>query len=233
MMLAVSISMQAVTNQEYFLQGNQAYNAGDFEQAINAYNAIKQPNSAVWCNKGLAYHALSQDQEALYCWYQALEQEPGNIAYHINRCIAEQEVANPDRAHGLLTRAWSFMLRPLVYGMPLAIIQWLFIILLVLLVILGCRSSPVRIWGSIVIGIGIFLIGTLLAMRYYCTHAPYAIIAAQAPLFIGPDTSYYQNGQTTCPALVTIIETKPGWVYIKQGQNRNWVATSSIKLLHI
>jgi tetratricopeptide (TPR) repeat protein len=234
MLILFASGCAGVTQQEYFLRANKAYKMGKYQEALDNYMIIKDKGCAVWCNMGLCYQAQNQEQQALYCWYKALQQAPSlKIAYQINNLLVEQEVKNKNILVHKGAKQWMHYVRPLVYGMPLGIMQWAFILLLMMLLI-GSWYYHLRwvVVMMILISILSLLIGTLLSMRYYCMTSEYAIIAADAPLYIGPDTSYYKSGQTGCPALVRIVHTDNKWTYITHASRRNWVENTFLKSLN-
>lgn len=223
---------KGVTQQEYFLRGNKAYKMSNHQQALDNYCMINDKGCCVWGNMGLSYKAQNKEQEALYCWYKALQQASGlKIAYQINNFLCEQEM-DYSSVRTMRDKVWQRSLRPLVYGMPLGIVQWFFIITLVIIV-LGSWYYRIRSWFLLMIVLSILLLlsGTLLLMRYYCATCKYAIIAAQAPLHVGPGITYYKSGESVHPALVSIIDTHDQWTHIANASEHNWVENRFLKSL--
>lgn len=223
---------KGVTQQEYFLRGNKAYKMNHHQQALDNYCMINDKGCCVWGNMGLCYKAQNQEQQALYCWYKALQQASGlKIAYQINNFLSEQEMTYRP-AITFRDKVWQHFLRPLVYGMPLGIVQWFFIIVLIIIVVSSWYSrTPLIYILMVILSILLLLSGALLVMRYYCMTRKYAIIAAQAPLYVGPATSYYKNGESSHPALVSVIDTHDQWTHIARASEHNWVENRFLKSL--
>jgi hypothetical protein len=53
------------TDQETFLQANNAYSKKDFKQALYLYQHIENKGAAVWFNMGNCWYYLEQYAEAL------------------------------------------------------------------------------------------------------------------------------------------------------------------------
>jgi len=230
MLIFVVSGSKGITQQEYFLRGNKAYKMNNYQQALDNYLMINDKGCCVWGNMGLCYKAQDQKQDALFCWHKALQQASSfKIAYQINNLLLEQETQQSVKP---MEKYWLYYIRPFVFGMPLGLMQWLFIMILTMFFISSWYYAARWAFVSMtILGLLVVVIGVLLSMRYAGMTRTYAIIADQTPLYIGPDTSYYKSGQTQCPALVRIIQTKDHWTHITNRSEHHWVENRFLKSL--
>lgn len=83
--------------QEMFLQGNEAYNAGNFDEALNIYKGVEEAgmeSSALYYNMGNTYYKMREYAKSILYYEKALKLEPSNEDIQINLAIANKAIVD-------------------------------------------------------------------------------------------------------------------------------------------
>src|SRR5690606_37992350 len=91
--------MEAV--RESFNAGVQAYNAGDYEGAVESFNQARQQDAeqpALWANLGNSYSRLNRNEEALKAYEKAIELDPNNASFYRNVGSIHAQLGNAEEA---------------------------------------------------------------------------------------------------------------------------------------
>lgn len=113
--ILVLLTLPAVAQDTRFEEGNQAYDQGNYELAVEHYTAILeegQTSAGLHYNLGNAYYRLNDVANSIYHYEKALQLEPGdpdvlnNMQFAQNMRIDEIEEATPTQ----LEQRWNALL---------------------------------------------------------------------------------------------------------------------------
>lgn len=80
-----------------FFQGNEAYNAGNYDEAMNFYNAVEQSgveSPALYYNMGNTYYKMHEYAKSILYYEKALKLEPSNEDIQTNLAIANKAIVD-------------------------------------------------------------------------------------------------------------------------------------------
>ena len=101
MALAISVAgfaqLKSVAYDSWLVEGNAAYNEGNYEQAMVFYNQIEETgmeSAALYYNMGNTYYKMKSYPKAILYYEKALKLEPGNEDIRTNLEIANLAVVD-------------------------------------------------------------------------------------------------------------------------------------------
>jgi tetratricopeptide (TPR) repeat protein len=228
---------------EAMLAANRNYEAGQFDEAIAAYEAIVAAgisNSNVYYNLGNAYFKQGNLGRAILNYRRAYRLDPRDRDITFNLEIARAQTVDQLRVteEGILAdwvqiaEEWLTLSEAGI----LALVLW---VLICVLAILGIQVARLRRFSRISIAIlAIFLvIGVMsIANRFYAEQRfpPAVIVAQEVDVTSGPGTSeqYLVEFGLHAGAEVRIQESRPGWNRISlSGDLQGWVPNEAIELV--
>ena len=129
-LLLLAVAVMAGPQQQaetYYLEGNQAYQQGDYQKAIDAYNSILNlgfESGSVYYNLGNCYYKLKETGRAILNYERAKKLMPGDPDLKANMNLARLNVVDkivpqPKFILFRIVDAWVYLIhfKPLVWTM--------------------------------------------------------------------------------------------------------------------
>jgi tetratricopeptide (TPR) repeat protein len=213
------------SNQEFFLRGNKAYQAGKYEDALACYEQIPKKGDAVWHNMGNCCYHLNRFVDARLYWQRAQRS-----AGHDDYCALETQLGVLDVQTGdeeeTHQNGWLFWLRSHAASYSLLMIQlvtlaiWFFL----------CVAIKKHMHWSILLLLSILSIFFIwLSIDTQMRRSgSYAVSTEEIPLFVGPNNSYHQQGVIKQAHTVTITDEREGWYKIAYKGLAGWVQADKL-----
>jgi len=242
LLLAGVVSLaQSVSPAEAMRAGNQSYEAGQYQEAIDIYESMVAAgiqDSALFYNLGNAYFKRGDLGRAIlnYRKAQFLDPRDGDIVANLTIARAQtldrlEADDNPLANLVELAEEWLTLTEAAV----LALILWLLISLCLIVAILSRRFRRASLWTAGVVGL--FLIVGLLSManRYYVrqTSPPAVLVAPEVDVTSGPGGAdqYLVEFNLHAGAEVQLLESRPDWRRIALPGNdfQGWVPADSVE----
>jgi len=157
----VLVSLVSATPVEFYNQGNEAYEAADYEHALMLYDsaAVRLSNAYLYYNRGNTYFKLGEIGRAIADYLKAYVLDPydSDIAFNLSFARAYR----PDKALKLQNPLVKFLTRFLRF-LPLATVRMLTGVLFFLAIAALAMhfKGPSRFWIWIAIGLGIVCLWT-------------------------------------------------------------------------
>ena len=159
-----------------FQQGNQSYQAGEYQKAVEAYERILQlgkENWQVYYNVGNAYYKLQQPGKAILNYERALRLYPDNEDIRFNLELANLQITDripaPLRSDVLVWLDNTLQFISLESSAMLTLVSWL-ALFSGLIMILVSRKAKGQQWGRTLAwtaGVIFIVFGGLFAYQYY------------------------------------------------------------------
>lgn len=159
-----------------FQQGNQHYQAGEYQKAVHAYVSILQlgkENWQVYYNLGNAYYKLRQPGKAILNYERAARLHPDNEDIRFNLDLANLQITDripaPPRSIVLVWLDNALQFISLEGSASLALISWL-ALFAGLIMSLVSRKAKGQQWGRMLAwtaGVMFVCFGSLFAYQYY------------------------------------------------------------------
>ncbi|MGH7492409.1 MAG: tetratricopeptide repeat protein [bacterium] len=159
-----------------FQQGNQHYQAGEYQKAVEAYERILQlgkENWQVYYNLGNVYYKLRQPGKAILNYERALRLHPDNEDIRFNLDLTNLQITDripaPPRSVVLVWLDNALRLISLEGSAMLALISWL-ALFAGLTMSLVSRKAKGEQWGRMLAwtaGVLFLVFGSLFAYQYY------------------------------------------------------------------
>jgi hypothetical protein len=228
----------ADVSQDLFKQGNDAYAAGKFADAITAYESGQKQGLRSWAlsyNLGNAYYRSGQTGKAIVNYDRAFQLNPGrgDVVYNLN--LAATKAGDP-RVPSSALPALFWRLFYFFSANTLALMASLVLTLLAAGLIawfLGKWSPRTDLLG--LLGVLLGLLAIWLGVRIYLLEQPVAIVVVPtAEVRSGPNLSETANFIVPEGRRVLILEEQEpvsGWVEIGVPQEglKGWVPDTAVE----
>lgn len=230
--------MQAIPEEELFLQGNKYFLEGQFQKAREVYEKISKKNNVVWHNIGNCYHNEENYPKALVCWKRAqlganfeqlgelLEQE---------RLVLEKYNLNQN----------SFVMRQIrrvVLALPQLYIQIILLFAFILFLILFYQlylqkkkllqqlASMKKYFIFLILSI-VILIFLLMLRAQLIQEKQGVIMQENVSVHVGPEKSFHQKLTLPTGCMVQIVDEKQDMLKITCVQGSGWISSDSIEII--
>lgn len=226
--------------------GNQRYEAGDYAQAVEIYEAIIDAgveDSTLYYNLGNAYFKQDDLGGAVLNYRRAYRLDPRDSDINRNLRLARSQTQDKLDAtdDGSATNfieiveGWLTIREASV----LALTLWLLLCALAVVAILSPKARKVSLWGVFVVGvlllIGLISISNRLYNDYYYPGA--VVIAENVDVMSGPGGAdqYVVEFELHSGAEVTQLESRDRWrrVSLPGHDFQGWVSADSIELVNV
>lgn len=214
-----------------FVQGNEAYAAGDFAAARRLYHEAlaQQPDENAWFNLGNACFRLGETGEAALAYERALALSPGHAAAAENLRFVRQKT-------GARINERSWMERPFS-EVPPAVAPWI----AVAVAWLGFAWLGAALWrrtgrGGVIGGLLLVLLGGaygggLIWWRSVQRHEA-IVVAASADVRSEPSQSARSTASLPAGSRVRLVSSIGGWQYAELANGgRGWFSEKDVQLI--
>lgn len=218
--------MYGASNQEIFLRGNKAYKEGAYQEALECYEQIPQKGNAVWHNMGNCYYQLQRPVDACVHWQRAQR-----YAGYDDYCTLNTQMALLDAEDIVDTtvknqEGWLFWLRARTASYSLLAIQLIAILFwFSLFIAMRVRAH----WSAILLLLisSIFLVWVSIDMQTQRCRV-YAVTIEEAPVYVGPNLAYHQQGVVKHARSVILTDEREGWYKIAYKGLAGWVQADKL-----
>ena len=223
---------------ENFAKGNELYEAGDYQKAIESYGSVIAQgyhSTELYYNLGNAHYRNGEIGKAIWAYESALKIDPDHKdALHNLEFVNAQTVEKLDTSrHG-----FGHWLQGLVFSANVNFWTWLSIVLSVLfsvMAILFIRSQKRSVRNISMISAAIFAFGLVVSLVIGKNHETHlttrdngVVIVEQVKVLVSPledaDVSY-KLGEG---AKVNLVSEEKDWVQIDLNGNKGWVQKKNI-----
>jgi len=215
----------SATNQEIFLRGNKAYQEGAYEDALQWYEQIAKKGDAIWHNMGNCCYHLNRFVDARVYWERAQQH-----AFYDDYCALQTQLAVLDVQLGdqepQATPSWLYWIRSHTASYSLLMVQ----LLTLAIWFLFCIALKKRAhWGILIPLCVLSLFGIWLSIDMHNRRSGnYAVSIEEASLYVGPNSSYHQQGIIPQAHTVTITGSREGWYKIAYKGLAGWVQADKL-----
>ena len=215
--------------EEIFLQGNAAYNKGDYTQAVQLYERIESKGPVIFYNMGHCFYHLGNYFQALLCWKKATLQ--GNFhlraaAEHNCKRACEKlslQVQEPSYLKSMVTWAQSYSLR---LWQILFLCFWS--IFLLLYIFWRTRKKMVICFFLLPVS----LCGTGMWLTFLDKSQTRALVRQkEALLLAGTDALCTQRGKITEGQEVVVKEQRGQWCKVCINEYSGWVNAEALEFI--
>jgi tetratricopeptide (TPR) repeat protein len=215
----------AMSNQEIFLRGNKEYQSGAYQDALEWYEQIAHKGDAVWHNMGNCCYHLNRFVDARVYWERARKH-----ASYDDYCTLQTQLAALDAQledeELVQPAAWILWIRSHTASYSLIMIQ----IITLIFWFVFCIAAIKRMhWLPLLILLAISVFGIWLSMDMQRQRSGnYAVTAEEIPLYVGPNSSYDQQGVIKQAHTVSITDKRDGWYKIAYKGLAGWVQADKL-----
>lgn len=222
----------AIPSQELFLQGNQAYEAGAYAQALKFYESIEDKGPAVWFNMGNCFYQQDSAGAALVSWRRAQRGASGSLYRAAQRNI-DLIQAGGDRRQVWWQPIYQLIMYIVAFvGLGFLQIIFLFCLFIILVLLKSLSASMMRrLLFCIAVGM-ILVVGVCIAVSWYDMLYDHAVVKEkQVSIYAGPGCDYHVIG--TCSHLqeFAIRDKKGVWYKIRGAGQRGWIQKDSCEVI--
>jgi hypothetical protein len=223
-LLSASIA-HSMSNQEIFLRGNKEYQAGAYEDALQWYEQIAHKGDAVWHNMGNCCYHLNKFVDARLYWERARKHASYDDYGALQTQLAILDAQLGDEAPQE-TASWIIWIRSHTASYSLIMIQIITLIIWFIFCIAAYRRMH---WMRLIILLAISIFGIWLSIdMQHQRSGNYAVTAEEIPLYVGPNSSYDQQGVIKQAHTVTITDKREGWYKIAYKGLAGWVQADKL-----
>lgn len=226
---------------ELFNRGNDAYDKGNYKEALSTYRKITEDgyeSAAVWYNIGNVYYKLNDIPDAVLYYEKARKISPGDDDINFNLQLAAQKTSDKIEAapEFFITRWWKSSI--LFFSLhTLAVLSILFLIVGFICLSLYLFAPTVRSKkASFYSGVIIILVGLLTVFtaaqqnKYFSSHRMAIIFTGAVTVKSGPSGSAKDLFVLHEGTRVIIGEKEDNWVKIELANgNIGWIHESDIR----
>jgi hypothetical protein len=203
------------------MDGMQAYDAGDYRQAVAAFEqntAADSTDASAWYNLGNAYFRAGDRGHAIWAWAQALQLEPrSDDVVHNLRAAGSVEPIRVRPPLAVTAEEW---------WLSAALLWWIAAAFVIVALAQKRRVTP---WAAapLLLALVFALVG------WKAAHPPqYAIAQGDIELRAEPTIRSAALRHTRAGAVLTVVEARDEWLRVRTIDNLEaWVATDDIGLL--
>ncbi len=220
-----SAASYSATNQELFLRGNKAYQEQAYQDALHCYEEIADKGEAVWHHMGNCCYYLGKPIEARVYWQRAKR----HAAYH-DYVALETQLALLDAEEQDVTpsmfSSWISWMRAHTASWSLLLIQLLALIFWFALFISVRKDTHWSIMLTLALLSGFFIWLSLDLHDQRCRI--YGVTIEEIPVYIGPHSSYHEQGVVQYARTVHITDEREGWYKIAYKGLAGWVQADKL-----
>lgn len=216
-------------SQEFFMRGNKAYDAGNYQHAIRAYQQIRSKGPAVWYNMANALYKEGDFANAIVCWYRSL---PGATASAYSDAQHNISAAYEKLGAPRVSSFYERLLSRGTYRIPIAMAQSIFLfswLLLCLLFINMARSWQKLLLCSILVVLSLFMLHVVWRQYQLSWQKQAVVVSRSLNLYNGPNDQFDVIGQADIAKIVLIQEKRDNWYKIIAHDAYGWVPADSIE----
>jgi tetratricopeptide (TPR) repeat protein len=234
----LALPVQAAGPEDAFKQGNEAYLAGRYADAVTAYESARSQGLRHWIlayNLGDAYYRAGQLGKSVVNFERAFRLNPGNADVIDNVALATAKAGDPRLPQSALPRlGWRIFYWPGLNAMTVIGMLCFWTLAAALIAqFLGRRFMPAVVTRALA-GV-VLILGSWIAIRIYLRERPLAVvITSVAEVRSGPNLSYPAN--FTVPEgrrvlLLDEVEPVSDWVEIGVPQEglKGWVPDTAVE----
>ena len=204
---------------EQFLQGNKAYQSGDYIKALEMYNAIPDKGPVLWHNTGLCYLQQKDYLNAFIAFSQG--QRGASFSLFTQITALRDKVADT-----LGVAPEPFMvrfLRAFAAYVPLIFLQLLVIALLMLVMLVWTVYLSINHFIKFLL-VFLCIVGMVgLCGLRWINDRTYGIILQDSLVYVGPNENFHSNGSVKLGQCVSSMKHKEGWFKITTHDVTGWV----------
>ena len=226
LILIMSFSLaHSMSNQEIFLRGNKEYQAGAYEDALQWYDQITHKGDAVWHNMGNCYYHLNRFVDARISWERARKHASYNDYCTLQTQLGVLDVQLGDEVQQEQA-GWIAWIRSHSASYSLIMIQ----ITTLIFWFIFCIAAAKRMhWFPLLILLAISTFGIWLSIDMQRQRSGnYAVTSQEIPLYVGPNSSYDQQGVIKQAHTVIITDKREGWYKIAYKGLAGWVQADKL-----
>lgn len=226
------------SNEELFLQGNDYFLKGNFNNARNCYEQILEKSSAVWHNMGNCFFNEKNNIKAIICWKRAERDanfnqlgklfESENKAFEQLHCSSDSVVIQKIKQLFMSVSIIQLQLMLLIF-LLLFLYLWYycFVQSRKSFYLLSCKKKYM-----IALLLGIAIIIFILSIKEKYLHRKEAIVIQEkVSVYIGPEITFSQKATLSLGCIVQILEEKQNMFKIIYPQGSGWVSSDNIEIL--
>lgn len=221
--------------QESFLQGNQHFLKGQFDQAIACYDKINDKNFVVWQNLGNCYFNQNDIAKAVVCWRRAHK----GAGYRKLRQLLEAEKAAlqkiSDQAVEPVSKVHQFLRL-----IPKLLLQLLLFILLLSFIFMfykyvwhgqGSLSSQNKAtFGLLLLAICLFF-GLIIFKEKVIRQKLGVVMQSNSSVYVGPETTFSQRCLLHEGVVVQIVKKDSNMYKIVTDQDVGWIHSDLVEVI--
>lgn len=219
--------LQGNQDREFFLKAQTFYKEGRLEEALDAYIALQNKNSAVWYNMGLCYDAIHEDSKALLAFCQAQK----HADYMLLKKIEPRIKALQDRLHVARNSFRYSLLLTIKSLISSLLVQLLFLLFFGIFIFLIWFKRLRGLFGIFVF-CGLLVTGMLVGVHYWFASQQYALVMQEKiMLFSGPNKEFHQVADILCGNQVKVVEQDRSWYKVDFHGVQGWAEKSGLELI--
>lgn len=220
-------------DEKAFLQGNQLFEQGNYDQACQAYQVIEHKTCSVLFNMGLSYLNQGKKAQAVLEMKRAEKQatfEQLTKIYEIFHWIRQQDT--PDYALGWQGQLAIFLKKCILSISTLLLQLLLFLILIVLICCWYSRlykhNKNIFFW---IILLSVLMASTWAYKIHLMQQKSGIVMQKVIPVFAGPDMSFDKKSELHEADEVTIMVVHKGYYQVKAQQVVGWIHAHDVELV--
>jgi tetratricopeptide (TPR) repeat protein len=223
-----------------FQQGNQHYQAGEYQKAVEAYEGIPRlgrENWQVYYNLGNAYYKQGRSGKAILNYERALRSYPDNEDIRFNLDLANLQIADripvPPRSVVLVWLQNALRFISLDGSAALALIFWLALFAGLILSLMSRRSKGQQ-WGRMLAwsaAVLFALFGCLFVYEYYDHQTSFGIVMAPRAIVRSSPAESATEVFILHEGAKARLETKTGdWMRIRLADGKvGWLLAAEVE----
>ena len=229
MLLILIVLPLSAHKQEEFLRANKLYVQGEYSTALKIYASLDDKGYGVYYNMGNAYYKKGDYLSALVQWKKAQRVARGvqlrTVVENIQRAEEKLLVLSDPFSHQMV-----HFFGPYVSYLPMIVMQFLWLLFMLLLLISGLRySGHTRILRTVFCGMILASIGGTMALKRHLHFPGGALVADKStPLFAGPNNQYHQVALIGKGNQVCICQYSDDWCKVTFGNKVGWILSSDV-----
>jgi tetratricopeptide (TPR) repeat protein len=218
-------SLQAGDSAELFFQANQYFEQGNFDQAVDLYDQIKEPLAEVLMNKGIAYFNKKQYAEARLAFAQAQKKADGILYFQIDGYQRELDKKLDDVSKKNLAKYFIDIL----YSFPNSLYHVIIIFCFLGIISAILKRKPLK---KIITLYVLFFIFSC-AWMYQCRlkSQQIAVVMKEADLYAGPDLLFLKKTVIPLGKVLRVLEEKNNMMHVRTNKEQGWINVENIKLI--